>query len=152
MLAGGGLMFHDWLAQHHKSDGHYSSSIHSADNVTHEYGVESSHIESVPIREVFQGKTVWDGIVEVLDLHGHPKATRLYAWAYETDNSKKPRHVTVLHIGPVTSPLLAVRAAIVEEFRNREAGRRKLGNPDGPNSHAARQRGELCLYVLRPTI
>lgn len=31
------------------------------------------------------------------------------------------RDVVVLHLGPVTSPLLAVRAAIVEEFRNRES-------------------------------
>lgn len=82
------------------------------------HGVESSHVESVPIKEVFQGKTVWDGIVEVFELHGHPKAPKIYAWAYETDNPKKPRHVTVLHLGPVTSPLLAVRAAIVQEFRN----------------------------------
>jgi hypothetical protein len=35
-------------------------------------------------------------------------------------NPKKPRHVIVLHLGPVTSPLLAVRAAIVQEFRNAE--------------------------------
>jgi hypothetical protein len=82
------------------------------------HGVESSHVESVPIKEVFQGKTVWDGIVEVFELHGHPKAPKIYAWAYETDNPKKPKHVTVLHVGPVTSPLLAVRAAIVQEFRN----------------------------------
>jgi hypothetical protein len=82
------------------------------------HGLESTHVESVPIKEVFQGKTVWDGIVEVFELHGHPKAPKIYAWAYETDNPKKPRHVTVLHLGPITSPLLAVRAAIVQEFRN----------------------------------
>jgi hypothetical protein len=82
------------------------------------HGVESTHVESVPIKEVFQGKTVWDGIVEVFELHGHPKAPKIYAWAYETDNPKKPKHVTVLHVGPITSPLLAVRAAIVQEFRN----------------------------------
>jgi hypothetical protein len=82
------------------------------------HGVESTHVESVPIKEVFQDKTVWDGIVEVFELHGHPKAPKIYAWAYETDNPKKPKHVTVLHIGPITSPLLAVRAAIVQEFRN----------------------------------
>jgi hypothetical protein len=84
-------------------------------------GVESSHVESVPIKETFQGKTVWEGIVEVFDLKNHPKAPRAYVWAYETDNPKKPRHVIVLHLGPVTSPLLAVRAAIVEEIKNREA-------------------------------
>lgn len=84
------------------------------------HGVESMHVESVPIKETFQGKTVWEGIVEVFELQGHPRAPKVYAWAYETDNPKKPKHVTVLHMGPVTSPLLAVRAAIVEEFRNIE--------------------------------
>lgn len=85
------------------------------------HGVESTHMESVPIKETFQGKTVWEGIVEVFELHGHPKAAKVYAWAYETDNPKRPRHVTVLHMGPITSPLLAVRAAIVQEFRNNES-------------------------------
>lgn len=85
------------------------------------HGVESSHVESVPIKETFEGKTVWEGIVEVFDLQGHPKAPKAYAWAYETDNPKKPRHVTVLHMGPVMSPLLAVRAAIVKEFQDNAA-------------------------------
>jgi hypothetical protein len=72
----------------------------------------------VPIKETFQGKTVWEGIVEVFELVGHPKAPRVYAWAHETDDPNKPRrHVTVLHIHPVTSPILAVRAAILQEFR-----------------------------------
>jgi hypothetical protein len=84
------------------------------------HGVEAVHVESVSVEETFQGKTVWEGVVEVFDLRGHPKATRAYAWAHDTDDPKKPRrHVTVLHIGPVTSPLLAVRAAIVQEHRER---------------------------------
>ena len=91
------------------------------DVIRHLHGVESSHVESVPIKEEFQGRTVWEGIVEVFDLKGHAKAPRAYAWAYETDNPKRPRHVVVLHLGPVTSPLLAVRAAIVQEFRDRES-------------------------------
>jgi hypothetical protein len=81
------------------------------------HGVESKHVQSVPVKETFQGKTVWEGIVEVFELVGHPKAPRVYAWAHETDDPNKPRHVTVLHIHPVTSPILAVRAAIVQEFR-----------------------------------
>jgi hypothetical protein len=87
------------------------------------HGVDSRHVESVPVKETFKGKTVWDGVVEVFELIGHPKAPRAYAWAHETDNPKKPRrHVTVLHIPPVTSALLAVRAAIVQEHRaNAEA-------------------------------
>jgi hypothetical protein len=85
------------------------------------HGVDSEHVESVPVKETFQGKTVWEGIVEVFELKDHPKAQRLYAWAYETENPKRPKHVTVLHMGPVTSPLLAVRAAIVQEFRANES-------------------------------
>jgi len=82
------------------------------------HGVESKHIESVPVKESFQGKTVWDGVVEVFELIGHPKAPKVYAWAHDTDNPKQPRkHVTVLHIPPVVSPILAVRAAIVQEHR-----------------------------------
>ena len=81
------------------------------------HGVDSAHVESVPIKETFKGKTVWEGIVEVFDLKDHPKATRAYAWAYETDNPKKPKHVIVLHAGPITSPILAVRAAILQEFK-----------------------------------
>ena len=88
------------------------------DVIRHRYGVESTHVESVPVKEEFQGKTIWEGIVEVFELHGHPNAPKAYAWAYETDNPKKPRHVIVLHLGTVTSPLLAVRAAIVKEFQD----------------------------------
>jgi hypothetical protein len=85
------------------------------------HGVDSRHIESVPVTEKSRGQTVWEGIVEVFELRGHPKAKKVYAWAHETDDPKKPkRHVTVLHIHPVVSPVLAVRAAIVQEFRNAE--------------------------------
>jgi hypothetical protein len=83
------------------------------------HGVEAKHLESVPVKEMFQGKTVWDGVVEVFELVGHPKAPKVYAWAHDTDDPRQPRrHVTVLHIHPVTSAVLAVRAAIVQEFRN----------------------------------
>ncbi len=71
------------------------------------------------MKEMFQGKTVWEGIVEVFDLHGHPEAPRVYAWLHDTDGPKK-RHVTVLHIAPITSAIEAVRAAIVQEFRSRD--------------------------------
>ena len=29
------------------------------------HGVESEHIESVPVTERFKGETVWEGVVEV---------------------------------------------------------------------------------------
>jgi hypothetical protein len=83
------------------------------------HGVDSRHIESVPVKEVFHGKTVWDGIVEVFDLEAHPTAYRVYAWAHDTDDPANPRrHVTVLRTHPIKSPEDAVRAAIIQEFRD----------------------------------
>jgi hypothetical protein len=83
------------------------------------YGAEPTHVESVPIKETFQGQTVWDGVVEVFDLAGHPTANRVYAWAHDTDDPENPRrHVTVLHCHPIQSARDAVRAAIVQEFRS----------------------------------
>ncbi len=90
--------------------------------IHHLHGVEARHIESVPVKEVYQGKTIWEGIVEVFEITGHPKASKVYAWAHDTDDPAKPRrHVTVLHIPPVISPLLAVRAALIQEARNVQA-------------------------------
>ena len=85
------------------------------------HGADAIHVESVPVKETFQDKTVWEGIVEVFDLRGHPKAARVYAWAHETDNPRKPvRHVTVLHLHPIKSAQDAVRAVILQEARNLE--------------------------------
>jgi hypothetical protein len=80
------------------------------------HGVESKHVESVSVKEEFQGKTVWEGVVEVFELIGHPKASRLYAWSHDANGSKK-RHVTVLHLAPIDSPQAAVRASIARDYR-----------------------------------
>ena len=86
------------------------------------HGAEATHVESVPVKETFQGKTVWEGIVEVFDLKGHPKASTLYAWINETGDPETPKHhVTVLHLAPIKSAVDAVRAAIVQEFRSLES-------------------------------
>ena len=82
------------------------------------HGAKATHVESVPITESFQGRTVWDGTVEVFELEGHSTAHRVYAWAHDTDDPKNPRrHVTVLHAHPIRSARDAVKAAIVQEFR-----------------------------------
>jgi hypothetical protein len=86
------------------------------------HGVESTHRESVPVKEVFNGETVWEGIVEVFDLHGHPKANTAYAWTHGTDDPDIPkRSVTVLHVPPAVSPITAVRVAIMQELREMRA-------------------------------
>jgi hypothetical protein len=84
--------------------------------VESQHGGTATLAQSVPIREEFEGKTVWDGVVHVFDLVGHPTANRAYAWSYERDDGQR-RFFAVLHVQPITSPRDAVRAAIVAEAR-----------------------------------
>jgi hypothetical protein len=60
--------------------------------------------------------------MEVFDLEVLSKANKAYPWSHETDHPKNPkRHITVLHIPPAISPLMAVRTAIAAEVRNAPA-------------------------------
>ena len=85
------------------------------------HGCKSTWVKSVPVKEVFEGETVWEGIVQVFDLIGHPKAKRCYAWSYELEGSKKRRFFAVLHQGRVDSPEKAGKAAIISEFRREKS-------------------------------
>jgi IS1 family transposase len=72
--------------------------------------------------ETFQGRTLWEGIVEVFELKGHETPHRVYAWAQDTDNPEHPRrHVTLLHLHTAKSAEDAVRAPIVQEFKDQNA-------------------------------
>jgi hypothetical protein len=85
------------------------------------HNVRSTHVKSVPVTEQFNGSVVWYGIVEVFELHGHPKATHAYAWTHDTDDPNQPkRSVTVLKIPPAVSPETAVRVAVMQELRDAE--------------------------------
>ena len=89
------------------------------DEIRSLHGVESEHVGSVPVKEIFQGTTVWNGVVEIFDLKHHPTAFRVYAWAHDTDDRANPRrHVTVLQTNPIKSARDAVRAAITQEFKS----------------------------------
>ena len=77
------------------------------------HGCDATHRQTVPVKEVFRGKVIWDGEVEIFDLCGHAKAKHCYAWGYP--NKKEPDKldvVAVLEIPPVVSPETAVRAAV----------------------------------------
>lgn len=84
--------------------------------VESQHGGTATFVQSVPIHEEHAGQTVWDGTVMVFDLAGHPDAKRAYAWSYERPDGNR-RFIAVLHIGPITGPREAVRAAIVAEVR-----------------------------------
>ena len=80
------------------------------------HGCESLHVESVPVKEVFEGETAREGTVEVFDLVGHEKAKRAYAWSYRDGDQDKT--IAVLEIPPVDSPQSAVKVAIAAKGRN----------------------------------
>lgn len=79
-----------------------------------QHGGAATFVQSVPVREEHNGQTVWDGTVHVVDLARHPSATRAYAWSCERPDGKR-RFFAVLHVGGITGPREAVRAAIVAE-------------------------------------
>ena len=86
--------------------------------VESQHGGMATFIEAVPVKETFDGTTVWEGVVHVFDLDDHQNATRAYAWSSPIEGSTKRRFFAVLHIPPVTSAVEAVRAAIVAEHRS----------------------------------
>jgi hypothetical protein len=70
----------------------------------------ATHFDTVPFTEIMGTRIVWEGVVEVFKLDGHPEAKFCYAWRYKDEEEIK--YITVLKIPPVTSAQTAVQAAI----------------------------------------
>jgi hypothetical protein len=86
--------------------------------VEHLHNCSAVHVETVPVHETFNGKTVWQGEVEAFDIQGHPKAKRAYGWSHASGKGDSDeRFVTVLEIPPVDSALSAVRVSLVKQIR-----------------------------------
>jgi hypothetical protein len=89
-----------------------------ADAIRQTHGVVATHLETVPVRETFQGQVAWEGDVEVFSVEHPSGADRCYGWGYPSDaDPKRTEFVCVLGTGPVTSPLTAVQAAIRAKAR-----------------------------------
>ena len=86
--------------------------------VQNTHGGTATLAQSVPVRETFKGQVVWEGVVHVFNLAGHPTATRAYAWPFPAQGSDELRIVAVLHTDRINSPIEAVRAAIVAASRS----------------------------------
>jgi hypothetical protein len=88
--------------------------------VESQHGGTATFVQSVPVREMFRGQDAFSGNVAIFDLKDSPSgATRAYAWEQDRPDGKK-RYAAVLHTGPITGPMEAVRAAIVAEARGRK--------------------------------
>ena len=78
------------------------------------HGCDSKWRGTVPVREEFQGATVWDGDVEVFDVK-HAKTDTAYAWSDSDGN-----FTTVLGVPPATDPRNAVKVSIVAAAKKRQ--------------------------------
>jgi hypothetical protein len=87
--------------------------------IKHEHGCEARWIESVAVHEKLpDGRTLWEGEVQVFELLGHPKAARVYAWSRTTKDNARRFHA-VLDVLPVRDARTAVRAAILAELQRK---------------------------------
>ena len=109
--------------------------IEELQNVTHRlHRATTKHVQSVPVIERFQGGIVWDGIVEVFDLTGHPKANRIYAWAHLTDDPKQPKRYVTSCTSPQSyrpkqpskPPSYRSPKSVIETKKTRKPGRPPL--------------------------
>jgi hypothetical protein len=51
--------------------------------IFHLHKSDAKHVEPMPVEEIFGGKTIWKGIVEVFTLTNRPKAKRCFAWSHK---------------------------------------------------------------------
>ena len=77
------------------------------------HGGDATYVDTVPVIEEFEDKTIWQGDVEVFDIRGHPNATRGYGWGHVTgEQDQGRRYFTVLELPPVDSPQAAIKAQL----------------------------------------
>jgi len=81
--------------------------------IQHLHNCAAVHVDTVPVHEIFQGKTVWQGDVEVFYLVRHPKAKRCYAWSY----GEPEEIIAILELPPVDSAQSAVKVGIAYQVR-----------------------------------
>jgi len=54
-----------------------------------QHGGNATLAQSVPVKETHAGAVVWEGVVHVFDLEGHPTASRAYAWSSPIEGSEQ---------------------------------------------------------------
>ena len=86
------------------------------DAIQERYACVATHVESVRVVEMAGFKKVWQGIVEVFEISGHPTASRCYGW--RSFSESKPKYITILEIGLVDSAQMAVRSAIASGYED----------------------------------
>jgi hypothetical protein len=81
------------------------------------HGCDSKHIAPIYVREIYEGKTAWEGAVELFLLLYHQRAKEAFAWSYKADD-QRTRYVAVLAVPPIVTATDAVRAYFALRTRN----------------------------------
>src|SRR5215471_14088331 len=98
------------------------------------HGGSAMLTQTVPVRETFEGKTVWEGVVHVFDLAGHPTATRAYAWSSPIEGSAKRRF-----FGRATSIASGQPGSRGAGGDHRRKAERSMNDPAPPTPKALRK-------------
>jgi hypothetical protein len=83
---------------------------------------KASYKGSERVKEEFRGERVWGGNVHTFALSGHATANTCYAWSAPVADTNNRRFFAVLNLGPVQSARDAVRASIVQTYRDSTQG------------------------------
>lgn len=90
------------------------------------YRIKAVPLSSVPVREVFDGDFVWEGIVETFVVLDKPGIRRAYGWLTAAPD---PECIILLEIPPVAGPHTAVRT-YMSSLRNESPRSLPAGSED----------------------
>jgi hypothetical protein len=76
---------------------------------------EATYVTSQHVRESLEGRPVWDGMVTVFGVTGHPAADTCYAWSAEDPETGRITVHAVLHYAPIQSSRDAVRTVLASK-------------------------------------
>jgi hypothetical protein len=88
---------------------------------------DASHTRTEAVKQVIDGRILWEGKVEVFALLGHDDALRCYAWGNLSEMGQW-EVTTVLAIPPVVSAETAVLAAVAAKIKAIESDRSDPSN------------------------
>jgi hypothetical protein len=73
---------------------------------------QASYVTSQHVRESLEGRPLFDGMVAIFGVTGHPAANTCYAWSTEESGAGDLTVYAVLHYAPIQSARDAVRATL----------------------------------------
>ena len=102
--------------------------------------------QTVPVRETFEGKPLWEGIVHVFHLTGHPTALYAYAWSSPIEGSTSVGSSPCCISRQSTARKLRCgRRLLLRQGRSHEVPARAIQSLDGSQRPVDRQLGFVHL-------